>query len=63
MRRLSPARPPIAVVAGQGAFLARAAAEEAGLAVSDLAGSVGVAAAHAAPAAAVAFLFAAMADV
>jgi len=63
MRRLSPARPPIAVVAGQGAFLARAAAEEAGLVVSDLAGSVGVAAAHAAPAAAVAFLFAAMADV
>ncbi len=62
MRRLGSARPPLAVLAGQGAFLARAAAEEVGLATRAMAEDVGSAAARAAPAAAVAYLLAGMAD-
>jgi uncharacterized hydantoinase/oxoprolinase family protein len=53
----------VAVLAGQGAFLARAAAEEVGLAIRDMAEDVGSAAARASPAAAVAYLLATMADV
>jgi (4-(4-[2-(gamma-L-glutamylamino)ethyl]phenoxymethyl)furan-2-yl)methanamine synthase len=58
MRRLGPASPKVAVLAGQGAFLARAAAAELGLAVADLAADLGVEAARAAPSAAVAYLLA-----
>ncbi len=58
MRRLGSACPRLAVLAGQGAFLARAAAEEVGLATHDMAEDVGSAAARAAPAAAVAYLLA-----
>jgi uncharacterized hydantoinase/oxoprolinase family protein len=58
MRRLGSACPRIAVLAGQGAFLARAAAEEAGLVSYDLAINIGSAAARSAPAAAVAYLLA-----
>lgn len=56
MRRLGPACPRVAVVAGQGAFLVRAAAEELGLTPRDLAAGIGSAAARTAPAAAVAYL-------
>lgn len=62
MRRLAPACPRLAVLAGQGAFLARAAAAEMGLETHDMASDVGMAGARAAPAAAVAFLLAALAD-
>jgi len=62
MRRLGPACPRIAVLAGQGTFLARAAAEELHFTVRDLAGEIGSAAARAAPAAAVAYLLAEMVD-
>ncbi len=62
LRRLGPACPRVAVLAGQGAFLARAAAEEVGLATRDMAEDVGSAAARAAPAAAVAYLLAELAD-
>ena len=62
MRRLGPACPRVAVFAGQGTFLARAAAEAAGLSTRDMADEVGSATARAAPAAAVAYLLAAMAD-
>jgi probable H4MPT-linked C1 transfer pathway protein len=62
MRRFGPACPRVAVLAGQGAFLARAAAEELGLAVRDLAGEMGSAAARALPAAAVACLLGEMVD-
>jgi len=62
MRRLGPACPRLAVLAGQGAFLARAAASEMGLATHDMASDVGPASARAAPAAAVAFLLADLAD-
>jgi probable H4MPT-linked C1 transfer pathway protein len=62
MRRLGPACPRMAVLAGEGTFLARAAAEKVGLATRDLADEVGSAAARSAPAAAVAYLLAAMAD-
>jgi probable H4MPT-linked C1 transfer pathway protein len=62
MRRLGPACPRVAVLAGEGTFLARAAAEEVGLTTRDLADEVGSAAARSAPAAAVAYLLAAMAD-
>jgi uncharacterized hydantoinase/oxoprolinase family protein len=48
------------VVAGQGAFIAKAAANEAGLAMQDLADGFGAAAARAVPAAAVAYLLDAM---
>src|SRR6266851_5506043 len=41
MRRLGPACPRLAVLAGEGTFLARAAAEEVGLAPRDLADEVG----------------------
>lgn len=56
MRRLAPACPRVAVLAGQGAFLARAAAEELGLTGEDLARGIGSAAARSAPAVAVAYL-------
>jgi hypothetical protein len=63
MRRLGSACPRVAVLAGQGAFLARAAAEEVGLASRDMAEDLGSAeAARAAPATAVAYLLARMAD-
>ena len=58
LRRLTTARPHVAVLAGSGAFLARAAAEAAGLATSDLVSDLGADAARAAPAAAVAQLLA-----
>jgi probable H4MPT-linked C1 transfer pathway protein len=62
MRRLGAAGPGVAVLAGQGIFLARAAAEEAGLVTRDMATDIGFAAARAAPAAAVAYLLAEMVD-
>ena len=46
----------------EGTFLARAASEEVGLSPRNLADEIGSAAARAAPAAAVAYLLAAMAD-
>ena len=55
-RRLGPASPRLAVLAGQGTFLARAAAEEVGLAAYDIAQDIGPAGARSAPAAAVACL-------
>jgi hypothetical protein len=58
MRRLGARCPRVAVVAGQGAFIARAAANEAGLNTQDLADALGVATARAVPAAAVAYLLA-----
>jgi len=61
-RRLGLACPRLAVLAGQGAFLTRAAADQVGLATRDMADDVGWAAARAAPAAAVAYLLAQMAD-
>jgi (4-(4-[2-(gamma-L-glutamylamino)ethyl]phenoxymethyl)furan-2-yl)methanamine synthase len=60
MRRLGTRCPRVAVVAGQGAFVARDAAQEVGLATRDLADGMGAAAARAAPAAAVAYLLDAM---
>jgi len=56
MRRLGARCPRVAVVAGQGAFLAREAADLVGLVTVDLADGMGAAAARAAPAAAVAYL-------
>jgi probable H4MPT-linked C1 transfer pathway protein len=56
MRRLAGRSRHVAVVAGQGAFIARLAATDAGLATEDLAGALGAAAARAVPAAAVAYL-------
>jgi (4-(4-[2-(gamma-L-glutamylamino)ethyl]phenoxymethyl)furan-2-yl)methanamine synthase len=58
MRRLGVARPHVALAAGSGAFVARAAADGAGLAARDLAGELGSDAARAVPAAAVARLLA-----
>ena len=58
MRRLGARSPRVAVVAGQGAFIARAAAVDTGLSTVDLAGTLGAAAARAVPAAAVAYLLA-----
>ena len=58
MRRLGAAVPAHAVVAGQGTFIAAAAAADAGLEVRDLADSIGAGAARSAPAAAVAYLLA-----
>ena len=56
MRRLGTRCPRVAVVAGQGDFVAKDAAHEVGLATRDLADGMGAAAARAAPAAAVAYL-------
>jgi len=56
MHRLGPRCPRLVVVAGQGAFLARMAADEVGLATTNLADGLGAAAARATPAAAVAYL-------
>jgi probable H4MPT-linked C1 transfer pathway protein len=58
MRRRGVDGPRTAVLAGRGAFLARAAAERCSLATIDLADDLGTAAARAAPAAAVAYLLA-----
>jgi hypothetical protein len=55
-RGLGVTRPALAVISGLGSFLARFAAQETGLAIHDLAGDVGSAAARAVPAAAVARL-------
>jgi probable H4MPT-linked C1 transfer pathway protein len=60
MRRLGTQCPRVAVVAGQGAFVARDAAREVGLANRDLADGMGAAAARALPAVAVASLLDAM---
>ena len=56
VKRLGSRAPQLAIVAGQGAFIARAAAEQAGLRVAVLADVLGDAAARAVPAAAVAYL-------
>jgi len=56
MRRLGSQCPRVAIVAGQGAFIAQLAATDAGLATQDLADALGAAAARAVPAAAVAYL-------
>lgn len=58
MRRLGPASPRAAVLTGQGTFLARAAAEEVGLAIAPLDPRLGPLAARSAPAVAVATLLA-----
>jgi probable H4MPT-linked C1 transfer pathway protein len=60
MRRLETRTRRVALVSGQGAFIARAAAREAGLATHDLADDLGAAAARAVPAVAVAYLLDAM---
>ena len=62
MRRLRPAVPSTAVLAGRGAFLARDAAEHAGLTVRRLADHPASAAAGSGPAASVAYLLAASID-
>lgn len=56
VRRLGPQCPRHAVVAGQGAFLGREAADAVGLVTTALADGIGAAAARATPAAAVAYL-------
>ena len=56
MRRLGAVCPGVAVLAGAGTFVGRAAAEATGLTPCDLADDVGTAAARSAPAAAVAYL-------
>ena len=56
MRRLGTVCPGVAVLAGAGTFVGRAAAEAAGLTTRDLSHEVGTAAARSAPAAAVAYL-------
>jgi probable H4MPT-linked C1 transfer pathway protein len=63
MRRMGTTCPRVAILAGQGRGIARSAAEEAGLASSDMATRVGSAAARAVPAAAVAYLLAEQAHV
>lgn len=55
-RRLGPQSPAVAMLAGHGTFLARAAAESIGFSVRELASEIGHSAAAAAPAAAVALL-------
>jgi len=60
MRGLGARCPRLAVVAGQGAFLAKDAADEGGLATTDFADRMGAGAARATPAAAVAYLLDAM---
>jgi probable H4MPT-linked C1 transfer pathway protein len=62
MRRLGAQCPGLVIVAGQGAFLAREAADELGLAIMDLADRMGTGAARATPAAAVAYLLDATID-
>jgi probable H4MPT-linked C1 transfer pathway protein len=62
MRRLGDRAPRTAVIAGQGAFLARKAAHAAGLEVCDLADVMGADGSRAAPAAAVAYLLCSMLD-
>ena len=62
LRRLRLARPSVAVLAGQGAFLARAAAEELSLETRDMAKHIGLDAARTTPAVAVAYLLAEKVD-
>jgi (4-(4-[2-(gamma-L-glutamylamino)ethyl]phenoxymethyl)furan-2-yl)methanamine synthase len=57
-RRLAHAAPRVAILAGQGVFLARAAAEVCGLAACELSGELGSDGARTAPAAAVGYLLA-----
>jgi probable H4MPT-linked C1 transfer pathway protein len=63
LRRLGSSAPRVAVLAGQGTFLAKAALRDTGLEIRDLSNDMGAAAARAAPAAAVACLLAQMATV
>lgn len=63
LRRLDGARPAIALLAGSGAFLGKAAAEANGLTARHLAEELGAEAARAAPAAAVAWLISELMDV
>ncbi len=58
MNRLGQAAPTTAVLAGEGSFLARAAAAECHLAIGELSGTLGAAVARPGPAAAVAYLLA-----
>jgi probable H4MPT-linked C1 transfer pathway protein len=60
VRRLGERAPRVAILAGQGVFLARAAAKNAGLDTREMADDIGAAAARSAPAAAVAYLLAEM---
>ena len=62
IRRLRPARTRVAVLAGQGAFLARAAAEELSLDTGDMAKDIGLDGARVTPAVAVAYLLAEKVD-
>ena len=62
MQSLDPPLPSTAVLAGGGAFLARAALKKIDLTIRDMADHLGVAAARAVPAAAVAYLLAASED-
>jgi uncharacterized hydantoinase/oxoprolinase family protein len=62
MRRLGSACPGVALLAGQGAFLGQLAAQAIGLRSLDLATELGGAAARSAPAAAVAYLLAEIAE-
>jgi probable H4MPT-linked C1 transfer pathway protein len=62
LRQMPGGPAPVAVLAGRGAFLARAAAAELGLEATEMASRLGPAAALAAPAAAVAYLLAGMAE-
>ena len=61
-RHLDPARPCTAVLAGQGAFLGRLAAEELGLTIRELSDDLGAGAARSAPAVAVALLLSEIAE-
>jgi len=61
--RLGPDAPRVAILAGRGSFLAKAAARRVGLETCDLADHVGWEAARVAPAAAVAYLLAQRASV
>jgi len=63
LRRLGSSAPRVAVLAGQGTFLARAALRDAGLEIRELSNDMDAAAARAAPATAVACLLAQMATV
>jgi probable H4MPT-linked C1 transfer pathway protein len=63
LRRLGSSAPRVAVLAGQGTFLAKAALRDAGLEIRELSNDMDAAAARAAPATAVACLLAQMATV
>jgi uncharacterized hydantoinase/oxoprolinase family protein len=63
LRRLGRSAPGVAILAGQGTFLARAALRGANLEVRELSNDMDAAAARAAPATAVAYLLAQMSAV